>query len=209
MEVKTFYSDFLNVNSYIVIADDDKSALIIDPFEDIEIKKSILNLDLKYCVNTHGHFDHISGNKWIKKNTSALVVIGSRDAPMLIDPMKNLSGVFGFPEKAPPADILIEKEPFFISLNEIKFEIFLFPGHTEGGIALYHKESKVMFSGDFIFSDTVGRMDFPGGNRTKMKNSLKRIQGFTDDVKIFPGHGEPFFLKDLKRNFLQLIMEDL
>lgn len=88
---------------------------------------------------------------------------------------------------------LEEKE---YNIADFKFEVIYTPGHKEDCISIYFKEENVMFTGDFIFKDAIGRIDLPGGNYNEMINSLNKISKYNKDILIYPGHGEETTLKD-------------
>lgn len=93
---------------------------------------------------------------------------------------------------------LDEKE---IKLGKFKFEVIYTPGHKEDSITFYFKKEKVMFTGDFIFKDTIGRIDLPGGSIFDMIKSLEKMKEYDDDIKIYPGHGEYTYLGYEKKQF--------
>ena len=82
----------------------------------------------------------------------------------------------------------------------LKFDVIYTPGHTDDSITFYFEKEKVMFVGDFIFKGSIGRLDF-GGNETDMKNSLKLIKKYPDDIIIYPGHNESTILGLEKNNY--------
>ena len=88
---------------------------------------------------------------------------------------------------------LEEKE---YEINDFKFEIIYTPGHKEDSITIYFKKERAMFTGDFIFKGTIGRMDLPGGSYNDMQESLKKISKYDKNIKIYPGHGEETILKN-------------
>ena len=88
---------------------------------------------------------------------------------------------------------LEEKE---YNIGDFKFEIIYTPGHKEDSITIYFKNEKVMFTGDFIFKSTIGRMDLPGGNEFDMIKSLNKIKKYPKDILIFPGHGSSTMLEN-------------
>jgi glyoxylase-like metal-dependent hydrolase (beta-lactamase superfamily II) len=189
----------IGANTYIVISGMGKKALVIDPADKApELLEALKNYEVPYIVNTHGHFDHIYGNQAVREWKNSQIIIHRKDSRMLIDPLENFSDGFLSPVLSPPADILVEDEAFSLSLDELKFQIICVPGHTRGSIALYCEEEKVLFPGDFIFSNTIGRMDLPGGNIEEMIQSLKKIILLPDDTHVYPGHEEDFFLSDFK-----------
>ena len=82
---------------------------------------------------------------------------------------------------------LEEKE---YDIDGFKFEIIYTPGHKEDCITIYFKEENIMFTGDFIFEGTIGRMDLEGGNPLDMKKSLEKIKKYNKNIKVYPGHGD-------------------
>ena len=81
-------------------------------------------------------------------------------------------------------------------IDNFKFEIILTPGHTNDSVTFYFYDDNIMFTGDFIFKDTIGRTDLPTGNEIDMFKSLKSIKDYSGDIKIYPGHGEETTLKE-------------
>jgi len=88
---------------------------------------------------------------------------------------------------------LEEKE---YNIGNFNFEVIYTPGHKEDAITIYFKKENIMFTGDFIFKGTIGRMDLPGGNYKDMQNSLNKIKKYDKNIKIYPGHGEETLLKN-------------
>ena len=86
-------------------------------------------------------------------------------------------------------------------IKDFSFEVIPTPGHTSDSVSFYFKEDKVLFSGDFIFLDSIGRCDLPTGNYEEMQESLKLISQYPSDITIYPGHGEATTLKHEKQNF--------
>jgi len=93
---------------------------------------------------------------------------------------------------------LEEKEYKF---NNFKFEVIYTKGHKEDAITFYFKNESVMFTGDFIFRDSIGRTDLPGGNMKEMLDSLDKISNYSDNITIYPGHGPKTNLGYEKNNF--------
>ena len=75
-------------------------------------------------------------------------------------------------------------------INEFKFEIIKTPGHTSDSVTYYFKNENVMFVGDFVFKETIGRTDLPTGNDIEMVSSIKKIKQYDKDTVLYPGHGE-------------------
>lgn len=81
------------------------------------------------------------------------------------------------------------------------FEVLNTPGHTSDSVCYYFAKDKMLFAGDFLFLDSIGRTDLAGGSDYEMKNSLEFISQFPDDIKVFPGHGDATTLGHEKNNF--------
>lgn len=82
------------------------------------------------------------------------------------------------------------------TIGKFSFEVIYTLGHKEDCITIYFKDEEVMFTGDFLFKNGVGRTDLPGGNVTDMVNSLNKIKNYNNNIKIYPGHGDYTYLKD-------------
>jgi len=161
-------------NCYII----DKK-IIIDPgvgaFE--FVKEKVKNPIA--IINTHAHFDHIWDDKRVKEFFDIPIYIHKNDAFMLE------SDPFGYNPPKVKADFLLEEGQ--IEIGNYKILIRHFPGHTPGSITIEINEA--MFSGDFIFDGSIGRVDFPYSDAGKMKESIKRFLEIDYDKNIYPGHG--------------------
>lgn len=205
MKILNFKLGPFDVNTYVLISEDNKEAIVIDPGDDYNvIKKFIESFNINYILNTHGHFDHIKGNNSIKKYKSSKIVIHKDDAIMLTDPDKNLSSYFNYNIYSDEADIIIENEDFEIPFDNNYIKCVFFPGHTLGSVGYLIKNKNILFSGDFIFEYSIGRTDFPGSNEELMRESLEKIKFLHDDLVVYPGHEEPFKLSDFKNNFFEM-----
>lgn len=186
VEVKTFVVGALETNCYLVYENEDKNAFLIDPgFFDERISETIKKkgLSVKAIINTHGHADHIAGNKAFRYP----VFIHEYDAKSLKNPMKNFSFFTGMMAFSPSATRLL-KDNDRIEDGLIVFDVIHTPGHTPGGISL--KSGNKIFTGDTLFREGVGRTDFPYANEKDLRSSIKdRLMIFGDEVEIFPGHG--------------------
>ncbi len=165
---------------------------IIDPgFEPERIYNKLKQLKgkTKYIINTHGHIDHIGANVKLKEYTGAEILVHHRDAELLTQPSKNLAFFLGEPIAISKADKLLH-EGDIVEVGVEKLEVIHTPGHTNGSICLITKT--FAFTGDTLFIDSIGRTDFPEGSEREILGSLRRLKGIlTDNMAIYPGHGEP------------------
>ncbi len=131
-------------------------------------------------LNTHGHFDHVWSNQELKEKLNIPIYCPKEDAFMLQnDP---------FAHGTPPseADILVNGDESF-EIDGFKFSFHHFPGHTPGCSVIEIGEH--LFTGDFIFDNSIGRVDFPYSSPEQMIDSLNRVLKWEQDFKIYPGHG--------------------
>lgn len=170
-------------NCYLVIKDN--YCLIIDPGAEYpKIKNEIERQNLiPICVLvTHYHFDHIDALQDIK-NTFKIPVIDYKT--------------------------YINDEEI-ISIGNFDFNIISTKGHSKDSVSYYFFKNLSFFCGDFIFLEDIGRCDLQGGSETKMKESLKKLITYPNDMKIFPGHDESTDLKHEKENnkYLKEVMSN-
>jgi hydroxyacylglutathione hydrolase len=151
--------------------------------------------DVKQVVNTHGHFDHIGGNGYF---LNAKVAIHEADAPILENGDREMSTAEFFDGQLNPRKPdRILKDGDRLNPDRMELEVLHTPGHTPGSICLYDRKKKLLFTGDTVFSNGVGRTDTPGGDPALLEKSLGRIMNL-DVETILPGHGEPV-LKGAKK----------
>jgi glyoxylase-like metal-dependent hydrolase (beta-lactamase superfamily II) len=200
MEIETVVVGVLQTNCYIV--HDLKEAIIIDPGSDAEKILSIIEnkrLKPKLILNTHYHFDHTGANLDIKNMFNIPIAIGEKDAQFLQNAYKDALIFMIDAKKSPKADILL-KEGDTVALGEIKFFVIETPGHTIGSICLYNKENAVLFSGDTLFFESIGRYDLPTGNFGSLINSINKILTLDKSTTVYPGHGPQTTIKHEKIN---------
>lgn len=139
---------------------------------------------------THGHFDHIEGVNIIRENWPDIkVAIHKADAEMFTDPEANISSMLGLTITADPAEIIIDQEQP-VEFAGITFEVLHTPGHTPGGICFYVPDENTVFVGDTLFSGSIGRTDFPGGNYDQLIQSIKtKLMVLPDQTVVYNGHG--------------------
>lgn len=193
MEIKRVVFNPFRENTYLVW-DDTKECIVIDAGnmnagENRILAEMIQARDLKpvMAVNTHGHFDHVGGVKWLKDTFGAAFACSSKDQ-FLIDSTAG-GMVYGIQcNEVPAIDIDLD------TTEELRFgntvlRVIKTPGHTPGHVVLFNAEDKSLFTGDTLFRESIGRTDLPGGDYSWiMKSILEEIVPLGDDVAIYPGH---------------------
>lgn len=195
IQVASFrFNDYLE-NTYLLF-DESLHAVIIDPgMYTVQERECIHNyidyfgLKLDYVVITHSHIDHILGCAYMLDHYNIPLVINEKEYRNL-KLMKSFAAARGF-------DIdEMNTKPVMVAGGEIlkfgnsELEILFTPGHSQGSISLIHKQQSMIFSGDVIFNNSMGRTDLPGGNKeTLLATIAETILPLPDHFTIYAGHG--------------------
>ena len=171
-----------------------KEAIVIDPGLDLPFEaKQIFDyitkrkLNVKLILNTHGHQDHISGNAIFQEKYNIPIYIHGYDASSIEELESNKF----------PAPVLLE-DGSLIKFGNDSLKVMLTPGHTPGSICLVGE--KLVFTGDTLFNEGIGRTDFPGGSTRDMRLSLQKLVRLPDYFLIYPGHGQTSIIGEEKNN---------
>lgn len=187
----------ISTNCYVAFDETTKEGVVIDVADNMpnefldEIKSQ--EVDVKYILLTHGHFDHTLGVNKLKKNFPNAKVCISKEEYTYIS--ENAPHPFVPKEDFATPDILFEDNDEFSFGSEV-LKVMLTPGHTGGGCVFYN--NSCMFTGDTLFSGSVGRTDFFTGSFVDITRSVKRILSVDGNRKILPGHGN-FSTQDFER----------
>lgn len=194
--LKSFCFNPFQQNTYLVYTDAG-TAWIIDPgnysaSENQELKKFIdnKNLKLQRLLLTHGHIDHVLGNKFIFDTYGLLPEMHEADL-FFIDKMTQSGAMYGINCDQSPSPRHFIKEGDRLLLDDYVFEVFYTPGHSPGSISFYNKENKLLVAGDVLFRGSIGRSDLPKGDHETLIRSIKeKLLVLGDDIKVYSGHGE-------------------
>jgi glyoxylase-like metal-dependent hydrolase (beta-lactamase superfamily II) len=200
-------------NVYVIGDPQTHDAVVIDPARPSldwlvrELRQKGWNLRL--IVATHGHWDHLADAPQLLEWASSAGADGARiavhgaDRDKLVTPSSRTSP-FKIAPMTPSVDLVDGDRIVF---GAIELEVLHLPGHTEGSIGLLTGSGGVLFSGDTLFSGAWGRTDMPGGNGAQMVESLRRLGGLPDYVRVFPGHGRSTTI-GTERPWLEVIAHD-
>jgi hydroxyacylglutathione hydrolase len=190
MIIKQIIVGSMAVCCYIVACEKTKKAAVIDPGGDVdrilaEVDK--MGLSVEYIIATHGHPDHVCGNRAIQEATGAKIIMHADDELFFGKPeVKSYFSMLGL-EPSPAADIEVA-EGDEITIGEVKFQVLHTPGHTPGGMCLYNAPD--LITGDTLFVGGLGRTDFPGGSHEELLNSIRtKLLVLPPETIVWPGHG--------------------
>lgn len=178
----------LQENCFILF-DENKDAFIVDPSASSEniietIEKNDLNI--KYILLTHGHFDHVGAVAALKKRFKAPIYLHKNDRKFLENPKEVRESAFGLQIEAANADVFVN-DGDEIPFSDDKIKVIASPGHTIGSVCYLFKN--YLFAGDTLFNGSIGRTDFPESDNSLMMESLKKLKELDDDIYVLSGHG--------------------
>ena len=208
MKTKQFVVNPFQMNCFIYYDEDSKEGIIIDPGTYTKEEDSMLKnfvdenkINIKYIINTHGHIDHILGNKFAK-DTFNVPMLLHKDDLFLVDNSLEQSKMFGIDiSKSPDFDEFITEDTE-INLGDTKINFIHTPGHSPGSVCIVDHKNKNIFCGDLIFKNSVGRTDLPMGSFEILLDSIKNklFEKCQDTYNLYPGHMEPTTILDENNN---------
>ena len=180
MIIKYVYIPNGYTNCYILADEKTKAAAIIDPGDTVpEIKELVKkdNLDVRAIFLTHGHYDHVGGVAALRKKY--------KDIPVYLHPEDAGKDTELMPTRALDP-VTLWRDGDVVMVGELQVEVLHTPGHSAGSVTLRCQD--VLFTGDTLFTQSVGRTDFPCGSQEALMASLKRLGELEGDYQVLPGH---------------------
>ena len=170
MDVKKVVTGYLDENCYVLVKNG--TCLIVDPGDEYnKIKEVVGDNKVLGVLITHSHFDHIGALRNFLTKRSIKIFKKSN---------------------------LFEDKEY--KIGDFTFKSIYTPGHSKDSVTFYFEDEKCMFPGDFIFKDSIGRTDLPGGSDSEIKESIEKIKEYPDDIKLYPGHNDETTLGSEKEN---------
>lgn len=185
-------------NAYVVYDEETREALILDPGDE---KKKIIKVVHEKGLKpigillTHGHWDHIGAAAALRKQYACPLMAHKAEGTLLITPYYNHSGERDLRLKADVELLDGQRIPF----GSHALVVIHTPGHTAGSICLKLENAPVVFTGDTLFSDDVGRTDLYSGSDAQMKNSIRKaLREWGSDWMLYPGHDAPAMMSEVR-----------
>lgn len=184
-------------NCVIVGCKDTKEAVIIDTGDESERILDIVNsnksgLKVKHIILTHGHLDHIAGIKEVKESLTSSQIYLHKGDKWLYDNLVEQANKFGLEAEPPPKVDKFIEDGDTINFGKYILSVMHTPGHSPGSICLKMSDNKrdLVFSGDTLFAQGIGRYDLWCGSFEEIIHSIKtRLLTLSDDTLVYPGHG--------------------
>jgi glyoxylase-like metal-dependent hydrolase (beta-lactamase superfamily II) len=202
MILKSLVVGPIQSNCFIIGDDGTREGAVIDPGSDGDVVWRIiqeLELDMKYIIATHGHFDHTAGIPELKKHLDCPFLM-HRDDLFFVRTSRESALRWGFDiEQVPEPDRYLEEDGD-LTLGGLRLEILHTPGHSPGGVSIYLKSENLLFAGDTLFCRSIGRTDLKMGSMADLTRSIReKLYILPDETAVYTGHGEPTTIGDEKR----------
>ncbi len=189
--VKNYEVGPIMTNCYFLINEDTKELIVIDPGD--EGQRLIHEIDSLGCTPkavllTHGHFDHAGAAEEVGHHYNIPIIAHEMERETLENPRFNLGGMMSGAPAVYHADRFV-KDDEMLDIAGFQIKVLFTPGHTPGGCSFYVEEQKLLFSGDALFHQSIGRTDFPNGSTSTLVRAVKeQLLTLPADTNVFPGH---------------------
>lgn len=182
----------LGVNCYVLADSETKEGVVIDPGAEAEKILAVVKakgIKVLHILNTHGHFDHIGGNRRVSEATGGRLMISREDEPFLSRAARSAT-MYGLTaeDSPPPAAHFADGDSIRFGSHELK--VIHIPGHSPGGSCFYLANDGILISGDSLFAESIGRTDLPGGSQEQLVGAIRsKLLTLPAETRVFPGHG--------------------
>jgi hydroxyacylglutathione hydrolase len=177
-------------NCYIVGSRRTREAICIDPGDksaEILALARDMGVEIKLIANSHAHVDHIMAVGDVRSKTGALFLLHSRDVELARHASQSAARFLGYVPESPPEPDALLADDDVVEVDGVRLQVLHTPGHTQGSVCYYTEG--MLFSGDTLFRDAIGRYDLPGGSlEDEMNSIIDKLLPLPDETIVLPGH---------------------
>jgi glyoxylase-like metal-dependent hydrolase (beta-lactamase superfamily II) len=193
-EVRGIVVGLLQTNCWIIGSRQRGEAIVIDPGEqaaDIAAVARDMGVKITRIIGSHAHFDHVMGAGDLQNIVGDLppFLLHGNDEPLLQDVPGTSLRVVGKKIEVPPPPAEYLKDGDDLEIAGISLKVFHTPGHSPGSVAIYAPDAGLLFSGDTLFRESIGRTDFKYGDPQAIERSIRRLYELPPETRVQPGHG--------------------
>jgi glyoxylase-like metal-dependent hydrolase (beta-lactamase superfamily II) len=191
--IKTLAVGPIQTNCYVIGCTETLKGAVIDPGWDapnILAVADAAGLTIDYVLNTHAHWDHVSANAEVLEATGAQLALHPKDLPLLR--ARGGADLWGIPVKPSPEPDVELTEDQLLQIGQLELRVLFTPGHSPGHVSFYEANAGVVFDGDVLFKQGIGRADLTGGDRNALMHSIRHVLlGLPPETTVYSGHGPP------------------
>jgi glyoxylase-like metal-dependent hydrolase (beta-lactamase superfamily II) len=192
MQIKTITVGPFEMNCYLLGCEETCEGFVIDPGEEPERIQAAMNASgwtFRGILLTHGHLDHIGAVAFLKQAQGLPIYLHSNDLPLYQNlPQQGRAYGFRF-DPPPPVDRLLQ-DGQTLTLGNLSLSVIHTPGHSPGAVCYHVREAGILFAGDTLFAQSIGRTDLPGGSYPTLIQSITtKLMVLDDATTVYCGHG--------------------
>lgn len=201
MIIKTLVVGPIQTNCYLIGCPETLEGAVIDPGWDapaILSAAEAASLTIKYVLNTHAHWDHVSANADVLEATGAQLALHPGDLPLLLD--RGGANLWRIPARSSPEPDIELAEGQVVQIGKLNLQVLFTPGHTPGHVSFYEAAAGAVFSGDVLFRQGIGRTDLPGGDHRTLMHSIQEVlMTLPPETIVYSGHGPATTISNERR----------